>query len=265
MSKRSSFQNWIERANTDPHWRLLPLTHLSQSLTAERIISEGKINVEKCKNFKVPLAYFFYGRPAYRATSDASIQLEASSPFCFIFSPQIITKANRIFAFDTGAFHARMFKHVLDEQFVVEDFQLAEDPEQINRLISSAFADLDAYLYADRSRLNDPEAMAQPWEMVGKAYLTLLGSPGRNEPDDRICTVEVAFSEPVLLERNLECVIVPHTFWNGEKRAPFLVDLTERGVEVRPYRFIPGRTPEYFQTMIEGEMMSYLAQRGYLG
>src|SRR6478735_8687431 len=109
MSKRTSFQDWIERTGINPHPRLLPLTHLAQSLTAERIISEGRIKSEKCKNFKIPLAYFFYGRPAYRVNSDAAVQIEASSPFCFIFSPNIISRASRVFAFDTGAFHARMY------------------------------------------------------------------------------------------------------------------------------------------------------------
>jgi hypothetical protein len=260
----TSFQAWIERTGCDDGSPLLPLTHLTRGVGALRIVEDGRIVPQECKHFKVPLAYFFYGRPAYRVTKDSSVQLEASCPCCFVFSPKILSRASKIHAFDTGAFFNRLYSHVLDDQFKVEDFALADKPRQIKKLISAAFDSVEAYLDADRSHISNPEIAAEAWEMEGRAYLSLLMSPGRNEPDDRICSVEVTFADPVLLDEMLLGIVVPHTLWNAEKKAPFIQELNRRGVIVRSYRFIPGRHPEFLQAQLEAEIKRFYTDKGLI-
>src|SRR5690606_19090814 len=134
--------------------------------------------------------YLFYGRPAYRVKSGSSVQLESSCPCCFIFHPTLLQRCNDIHAFDTGAFFNRLYAHVLDQDFQIEDFSLEKDPKRINRLISAAFQDEAGYIDADKSKLRPIEEASEAWELEGRAYLTLLSSPGRNEPDDRVATIE---------------------------------------------------------------------------
>jgi hypothetical protein len=169
-----------------------------------------------------------------------------------------------VFAFDTGAFAARLYNHVLDDGFTIDDFEIGRDHERLFRLIGAAFNSQQSYFDADRGALTDPETGAEAWELQGRSYLTLLGSPGRNEPDDRICTIEAVFADPVLLDNDLKAIVVPHTFWDGEKKSPLLKGYASNGVEIVTYRFIPGRHPEYYQTHIEVEVRRLYERWGLL-
>ena len=244
----NKFSEWVDRHDAHKS-RLLPITHVTSTISAERIIDDKKMSLpDKCDGeFENPLLYFFYGRPAYRVSPGTSVSLEAACPSCFIFHPKILDRCHYIHAFDTGAYFNRLYSHVLTEDFRVDDFSLGAQPSRINRLISAAFEDEEAYLDADRSKLRNIEEAAHPWELQGRAYLTLLASPGRNEPDDRICTVEVGFQDSVLLDESLLGVVVPHTLWMGNSKAPILASLSEQGVKIGTYRFIVGRHPEYRQ------------------
>ena len=92
---------------------------------------------------------------------------------------------------------------------------------------------------------------AEPWEFHASAYLNLLSSKGRNEPDDRICSIEIVLGEAVPLAGSLKAVIVPHTLWSDAKRAPWLTTLSANGIEICPYDFIPGRPPEHYHVLLE--------------
>lgn len=264
MTRKPPFHEWIDRHPT-PHWRTLPLTHITRAVFAERMLDDGRIDTERCEYFDdQPLAFFFYGRPAYRANRDKLIQLEASCPCCFVFDPQLLRRAHKVYAFDTGAFSSRMYNHVLDEGFQISDFEIGRDPERLSRLVQAAFNSQQAYFDADRSALADPETGAEAWELQGRSYLSLLRSPGKNEPDDRICTIEAVFADPVLLSSDLLAIVVPHTFWNVDKKSPHLKRYGDSGVEIRTYKFIPGRTPEYYQTHLESEIERYYKEKSYL-
>jgi len=160
-------------------------------------------------------------------------------------------RAEGAYAFDTGAFNARLYSHVFSEDFRAEDYRLEPNSETLHKLIKATFGEIEFYLDADRSQLIPPEEGAEPWEMHARAYLELLASPGRNEPDDRICTIEVVFKDTIPLDGSLLAVIVPHTVWNDHKKSPLLRSLHSNGVEICPYKFVPGRHPEHYQTLVE--------------
>src|SRR5215217_5621888 len=100
---RPSFREWVDK-QSDPGWGLMPLTHITKGIGAEDIIRSGSVSPTHCDVFDEPLAYFFYGRPAYRVTGDGAIRVEAACPYCFIFSSALIETATDIYAFDTGPF-----------------------------------------------------------------------------------------------------------------------------------------------------------------
>lgn len=250
----SPFQDWVE-ARPAPAWPHLPLTHITRSVFAEKIMKSGQIDVsppDKVGQF----AYAFYGRPAYRANHDQIISVEGSCPVCFIFDPSILPTASRVHPFDSGAFAARLFNYILDEGMEIDDFLLDPDIDLVQRLIAATFPDQDAYFEADRSRVIDPELGSKAWELQARAFLALVSSRGRNEPDDRICSIEVCFKEPIPLT-HLLAVIAPHTFWTPTDRNPHLERLHEKGVKIETYKFIPGRHPEQYQTLVEQATWAY--------
>lgn len=259
---RPGFKEWVDK-KADPRWGLMPLTHISKALVAEDIVRSGKVEPRDCKVFGESLAYLFYGRPAYRVAGDGAVRVEAACPFCFVFHERLIERSKSIFAFDTGAFSKRLYSRILLDEMEVEDFSLGNDISRPNRLISAIFQARRTYFYGDTSRV-DPDTQAEAWEFHAKAYLDLLASPGRNEPDDRICSIEVIFGDPIPLDGNLRAVIVPHTLWDGDRRAPWLETLHRDGVIVSPYSFVPGRHPDYYQAHLEAAVRDLYESWGAL-
>lgn len=249
---RPEFRKWVDQ-QTDPNWTLLPLTHISAGLNAEDIIRAGAVTPMDCKVFNRPLAYFFYGRPAYRINDDDAVKVEAACPYCFIFNSGVLNDCEAIYAFDTGAFTKRLYKHILQNEMNVEDFSLEKDFRRLNRIIAAVFPSIRAYFDGDTTKMTSPEHGAQPWEFLARAYLHLLASRGRNEPDDRICSIEVVFGTPVQLAGNLRAVIVPHTLWDSSTSsgAPWLEALSQNGVTIEPYIFVPNRHPEHYHALLE--------------
>jgi hypothetical protein len=260
---RTGFVDWVDKA-PPPERPPLPLTHVTKGIIAHDVIKAGQIEPVDCPVFGSPLAYFFYGRPAYRYASGSSVKLEASCPFCFVLDGSLLSFASAIYPFDTGAFAARMYNHVLDEDFAVDDFCLGADPERPERLINTVYLGRADYIRGDRSQIRPADVASKAYEMEARAYIELIRSPGRNEPDDRIGTIEVQFKNPVKLAESLLAVIVPHTHWDEVERNPLLIDLSGKGIEIIPYEFIPGKPLEHYHTLLEIAVRSYCSQNGFL-
>jgi hypothetical protein len=260
---RVGFRDWVDR-QPEPGWTLMPLTHITKGIRAEDIIRAGNVGISDDGFFEEPVAYFFYGRPAYRVRGDGAIKVEAACPYCFIFDAALLRSATSIHAFDTGAFADRLYKHILMEEMKVEDFSLERDEKRPNRLISRIFSSMRTYFDGDTTRIAAPDKGAEAWDFHARAYLQLLTSPGRNEPDDRICSIEVVFGQAVPLEGNLKAIVVPYTLWDDEQRAPWLRRLHAQGVKIAPYIFVPGRHPEHYHTLLESAVRDLYDDWGLL-
>ncbi|MCA1433355.1 hypothetical protein I6F33_10235 [Bradyrhizobium sp. BRP20] len=245
---RPDFRDWVDQ-HPDPGWPPMPLTHITKALLAADIAKSGHIAPSPCDVFNKPLTYFFYGRPAYRVSGDGAIKLEAACPCCFIFNAKLIEKADAIFAFDTGAFSKRLYKHMLTDEMNVEDFNLGTDVSRPNKLIMRTFGSRIAYFQGDVYAISDPTTTTKSYDFHARSYLNLLTSPGRNEPDDRICSIEIILAEQISLKDTLFAIIVPHTLWDDG--APWLKKLQDEGAIVKPYCFVPGRHPDYYQAQLE--------------
>jgi len=247
---RPGFREWIDK-QADPGWSLMPLTHITKGIRAEDIIRTGNVRVYKDEQITEPTAYFFYGRPAYRVSGDGAVKVEAACPYCFVFDAGLILKAKSIHAFDTGAFANRLYKHILMDEMDVQDFSLEREEKRPNRLIARVFPSMKTYFDGGVTKAATPEKGADAWEFHARAYLQLLASPGRNEPDDRICSIEIVFGDAVPLEGNLKAIVVPHTLWSEDAKAPWLEELNKKGVEIAPYIFVPLRHPEHYHALLE--------------
>jgi hypothetical protein len=145
------------------------------------------------------------------------------------------------------------------------DFSLQGDPSRVNRLIARAFRSQDGYLYPGRSQIVDAEVGASPWEFHARAYLNLIRSGGRNEPDDRISTVEVSFDRDLPLVPGLKALVVPHTVWAPPSRAPWINRLvSSAGIDVATYTFLPGRAVDYYYALVEAEVRTLFRNWGLI-
>lgn len=261
--RRPEFRQWVD-ALPAAQWSDMPLTHITKGVVARDIIREGEIEPDDCPVMKHPASYFFYGRPAYRVGGDGAIKTEAACPFCFVFAPDITAMAKNAYAFDTGAFHARMYKHAIMEEMRIDDFALDGDPDRIRKLISAVFGTREAYLEGRPVSASQRESLSGPSDFLASAYLSLVASDGRNEPDDRVGSIEVVFNEVVKTKGNLIALVVPHTIWEGADKAEWLLALKDSGVDIRTYSFAPGRGPDYYFALIEAEVRSIYKSMGFL-
>lgn len=259
---RPGFMEWVKQ-HANPNWDLLPLTHITKGVIAEDLLRSGRIEPKLCEIFGKPLAYFFYGRPAYRVAGQGVIKAEALCPYCFIFKPNLADDADAIHAFDTGAFSKRMYSGIVADEMEVNDFQL-ENPSSQNQLIYSVFGSQAAYFDGDTRTVAANPPQVHAYQFHAKAYLDLILSPGRNEPDDRIFTIEVVIGNAVPLAGSLLAVALPHTLWSAEVKAPWLESLSTSSVEIIPYQFVPGRPPEHYHTLLEQAVRRFYETRGFL-
>lgn len=262
-SARDEFRQWVD-GKADPGWAQMPLTHIAKAITARDIIATGRLEPRHCTTLKDDLTYCFYGRAAYRVSGDGKIKQESISPLCFIFSPNLMNRAKGIHAFDTGAHGRRMFSHILAEEHLVSDFSLERDISRPNKLIAATFGTKEAYFDGNTSAIPKPETISENWEFQTRAYLYLITSPGRNEIDDRVYTVELNFADPITLSEHLQAVVVPHTIWDGSSKAPWLDALTKSGVDICTYPYFPARGAEFYQGQVERAVKDYFKSRGVL-
>ena len=157
-----------------------------------------------------------------------------------------------------------MYSRIITEEMAVEDFSLETDKARLNKLVSSVFGTREYYLDGDLTKIVSPDEGAKSWEHHARAYLNLLASPGRNEPDDRVYSVEIIFNHKVALAGDLLAVIVSHTHWNETESAPWLTQLHDDGAKILPYMFVPGRHPEHYHALLEIEVKNFYKREGYI-
>ncbi|WP_162998093.1 hypothetical protein [Brevundimonas lutea] len=262
-SSREDFRDWVNGLPL-PAWPVMPLTHITKAFVAQDIVRKGMIEPNEVGPLGIPLAYMFYGRPGYRVSGDGAIKVAAACPICFIFDPDTLKSAELIHGFDTGAFGKRLYSHVLLDEMSVDDFRLGPDLDDANRIISALFKSRASYFDGDTTKIGEPNDYAPDWNFLAQAYIQLLASKGRNEPDDRLGSIEIAFSDAVALSKSLKAIIVPHSIWDGTDNAPWLNELDGTGIEVIPYKFTPGKSPEHYFTLIESEVRALFKDWGHL-
>ncbi len=263
VGRRPEFREWLDR-QTDPEWGLMPLTHVCKALVGQDIAREGRIEPSDCDVFQRALAYFFYGRPAYRTRGDGPIKNLAACPMCFIFDPRMLDRAQEIHPFDTGAFNARLYSHVMMEEMKIADFSLERESRRPNKLIRAVYGTREAYFEGGKLKGAELEATIPAAEFLTRSYIDLLRSTGRNEPDDRVGSIEVVFGDPVPLKGNLIAIATPDLLWNDKDQVNWLASLAEAGVDILPFRYAHRREPEHHHAMIEVEVRNYFQARGDL-
>jgi hypothetical protein len=256
------FKEWLSKVGSNQQ-SLLPITHISKGFSARKIIDSGLIAPVECPVFKEDLVYAFYGRVAYRVAGGGPLKLEGVCPFCFVFDGELVKRSKHVHPFDTGAYAKRLYKHVFDDQLEISDFEISGDPQLPNALVHRIFGGAENYLVGNLSEVPSADDLCAPSEMEVRAYHELISSLGRNEPDDRVYSIEITFSDALLLSEHLKAVIVPHTFWTTEHPAEWLTGLHNDGVEIATYEFHPGRSADYYHAHLESQLRDLFRNWGF--
>jgi len=215
----SEFTQWVDKQKK-PDWPAMPLTHVTKAITAADIITDKFIRPQRCELSDSLRSYLFYGRPAYRINGENVIKVEAACPCCFVFKGEIINSCCEIYPLDSGAYFRRLYKGYLMDEMKIQNFSLGKNIDRPNRLINTIFRSRINYYLGVIQVAKSIDKITQAWQFYTRSYLNLLASVGRNEPDDRMGSIEIIFDTEIALDKSLMAVVLPHTLWsdNGKKR-----------------------------------------------
>jgi len=230
---RTDFAQRVRTAQPSPI--SMPLTHVTDAYSFRAIMEDEALIPSHCSIFGENLVYLFYGRPAYRSVAEReSSAIDAYWPICFVMKPEVVAP-KRIFPFDSGAFHHRLFDSVMYHRMIKEDFALDADPGTPGKLLRLFWQDEKAYFNAHGAADFTPEN----FEFEAKAYLSLISDAGRAPFDDRCSAIEIQTDAAVALEGNTIAVITPTEFIT-----PSLSERIEKmGAVILPYNVTRRQRP----------------------
>jgi hypothetical protein len=235
-------------SNINPQ-RPLPLVHVTTTFVAKEIVSTKKLVTKLCDVFRMELLYFFVLRPAYvpKYGDEPSHHL-TRFPSVFVLNPASVLEPLHVYPFDTGGAAKGAFEKQADKLIYLEDYALESNHDAAARFIHWAFGSLGQY-YQGRLRQELASEM-MPFESVAVSYVDVarLGVDGSNEHDKRASTVEIASSHNVDLPGNLDLLLLPKQFLEGNDALwQQLEYLRAAGTTIEIYDWQPNRRPSEFQ------------------
>lgn len=236
----------MNRAGAAPLPEDLPLVHVTAAWPAKEIVAAGKLVTRRCPVFESELLYFFALRPAYRSRFGAEESHQISRfPVVFVLRADAVKQPLHAYPFDTGGAALGAFAKQADKYVPLEDYALEPSHRGVSQFISWAFGTLDAYFDGRlRATLQDE---VRPHESVAVSYLDIarMGVEGSNEHDKRASTVEIASSHNVDLAGNVQLIVLPKQYLEGNQT--LLDSLKPLGADLETYDWQPNRTPDEFQ------------------
>jgi hypothetical protein len=200
---------------------MLPAVHVTSVTAFGSVLEEGVLNLHQCKFYKEDLCYFFYGKPAYRIRSggDAATRILGNAAVCFLFDLSLMPRVHRAFAFDTGAYFGERYDDFLPDGMKMDDFGLPSDCKWLGRLVSTFFGKNEDYYRGEPKPRIAPPAL----DRASEVYKSVIQCATSAVFDDRACTCEIQFNEPISLEGNgLLAVVIPdQLFDDPEVRGAF--------------------------------------------
>jgi hypothetical protein len=223
-------------ANADKTAETLPLTHVTDAYSLRSIATTGSLDPEKCPNFREPLLYMFYGRPAYRKNMTVRPSRNtAYAPVCLVVQPDNVV-AKRVFPFDTGAFDAGMMEELFHSKMRAVDFGLEADLVSARRLVRLYFGDNRRYFH----NRPGPTPSMGTFDFEAKCYDELIRKAAEGDIDERLSTIEIQSDDAVDLAKQVLAIAVPETFL---EETSLMKRLEELDIEPLPYMYMDGWRP----------------------
>ncbi len=237
----------------------MPLFHNTSSYSFREISQAASPDLipTHCPVFDQKLLYFFYGRPAYRVTDSESDNI-GYLPVCFLIKPDAIMSVERVFPFDTGAFHHDRFAPYVHEKMAKEDFQLGNDISAAQKAISALFGSGRQYYIGHLSDKLAPKFS----EMELLTYVQIVSRPPASVVDDRRYSIEIQTQSSLSLIGNTLAVVLPYEAMDDPTIRTFIVN--KLGAHPITYQSYWGIRPSDFHGEIRVLVQQFLEQRRYL-
>lgn len=233
-----------------------PLTHAATVLELDQILAEAKICPRPCDVFGVKLAYFYYGRMAYRVEPDADPSDDfIDGPIGLIFRADAVKPFEHVYPFDTGAFKRSFYRHATNSHrpFDLADLQKFEldDLEAARSLLGYFWRNAQSYYDFDVKEGLLP--LADPTDPFAVVYAGILNGTRAPKGDDRRGTVEVCTSHEVAVTpATLAGIILPLKYMDNKRFKAIQPDLEAAGVLIRSYAYSSATRPiEWFVKLRE--------------
>jgi hypothetical protein len=203
-----SFSDYIQKQSMASHE--LPLVHTTEYFRLASIQVSNMLLTNACTIFKEPLLYFFYGRPAYRDSSQTTPARDVGFyPICFVFRPgTICQKAKRLYPFDTGASQYGLYEPEVKRTEALASFWVLGLVENARKIVGSFFETDEQYLS------NKPKRSLQfaSDETDAESYYRLISGGGDPSCDDRCSAVEIQIAECLDIRHAIIAVALPTCF-----------------------------------------------------
>jgi hypothetical protein len=202
-----SFSDYIENHAMAP--AELPLVHTTEYFRLASIQASHALQPSSCELFKEPLLYLFYGRPAYRDSSQVAPMRDVSFyPICFVLKPGTVCKARRLYPFDSGASQHGLYEPAIKRTEALATYQVLGVVESARRIINSFFETDEQYLSnRPRSGLHFSST-----EIEAASYYRLINGGGDPKCDDRCSAVEIQVTECLDIRKDIMAVVLPTCF-----------------------------------------------------
>jgi len=209
----------------------LPLVHTTEYFRLPEIQKTNTLQTHNCAIFNEPLLYLFYGRPAYRDSSQTNPARDIGFyPVCFVFRPDTISKkARRLYPFDTGASQKGLYEPEIRGIDALTSYRVPGAVEGARKIVSRFFETEEQYLS------NKPKngLRFSPSEIEAESYYRLITGGGDPSCDDRRSVVEIQIGERLDLHQGIMAVVLPTCFLEDEGLANAIL----RGWHAQPLTY----------------------------
>jgi hypothetical protein len=195
----------------------LPLVHTTEYFRLSSIQATNTLQTSNCKVFKEPLLYFFYGRPAYRDSSQIAPTRDVGFyPICFVFRPGTISKkAKRLYPFDTGASQSGLYEPAIRRTDALVGYQVVAVAENARKIVAGFFETDKQYL----SNKPKPDLHFSSADTEAESYYRLINGGGDSACDDRCSAVEIQIAECLDVRQGIMAVVLPTCFLEDDALA----------------------------------------------
>ncbi len=232
--KEYSLAEFLAEQSTN-HKSGLPYVHSTEAANVWEILKKGHIEVTACDTFTGEnLAYFFYGRPAYRKLHIAPQDWQL--PLVFVMKNTCLMSVRRVFPFDSGAFHSNRLPDYLS-RFDHSGYEVSNQKDAIDLLVDIFFGGDDEYFHGDaKPRKEVARRNGLTMRHAQVQALCALYNREQLTADDRALAIEIQTDENVALKDNLYGVVLPRPFFDVKELRDYF---KARRVIVKHYDVYP--------------------------
>jgi hypothetical protein len=238
----------------------MPMVHTTPAYNLRSIFESQRIRTMACSFFKSEqIAYFFFGRPAYKWETESEAA-DWELPVCFVFEYDL-SGVKRVFPFDSGAFLSNRLPRFLT-MMPIEQFDIANVPNGPSKLVGAYFTNVSQY-YKLKCASEDSFTEAFTVESIESEVRALhkLYSNPQARVDDRRATIEMQFSEDILLkDRKLLAIILPDIYLEDSAIVKYC---RKHRVEILPYDAFPLNSAAY-TAIIYSKLKEFYRRRRYV-